>query len=103
KSSGLMGSYAYYDAYMDDDRLVLETLRSAHAMGAQCANYFEAQSPVWTGEKITGLRLKDQKSGRVFEACGRHILSCVGPWTDEVGEKMLPQWKKVLRPTKGIH
>ena len=34
----LSGSYVYSDGYMDDDRLVHETLRSAHENGAICVN-----------------------------------------------------------------
>ena len=30
RSEGLIGGFLYYDALMDDDRLVLETLRSAN-------------------------------------------------------------------------
>ncbi|MBC87397.1 MAG: hypothetical protein CL677_09495, partial [Bdellovibrionaceae bacterium] len=42
KSDQLKGSFVYSDAYMDDDRLVHETLRSAHSHGAAQANYVRA-------------------------------------------------------------
>ena len=42
RADGLRGSYVYSDAYMDDDRLVLETLRSANENGAICANFVKA-------------------------------------------------------------
>lgn len=101
---GLQGSYAYYDAYMDDDRLVFETLRSAEEFGACSVNFVEAVSPIWSEEKnLTGLVLKDHLSGRTIKARARHIISSVGPWTDQLGEILLPDWKKMMRPSKGIH
>ena len=42
RREGLVGSYVYSDAYMDDDRLVIETLRSANEGDFACANYCEA-------------------------------------------------------------
>ncbi|MCK6599228.1 MAG: FAD-dependent oxidoreductase, partial [Bdellovibrionaceae bacterium] len=38
----LVGSFTYFDAYMDDDRLVHETLRSASESGAKIVNYIKA-------------------------------------------------------------
>ncbi len=103
KDQGLMGSYAYYDAYMDDDRLVLETLRSANENGAHAVNFVKAEAPIWENGKISGLNCVDKKSGKTFQVKAPHILSCVGPWTDEVGRMLLPDWKNKLRPSKGIH
>lgn len=99
----LLGAFAYYDAYMDDDRLVLETLRSANEFGAQALNFVRAGEPIWENGRIIGLTATDQLTGQRFEVKGRHILSCVGPWTDKVGTTLLPNWKKRLRPSKGIH
>ena len=31
------------------------------------------------------------------------MISTVGPWTDLVGPKLVSDWKKILRPTKGVH
>lgn len=99
----LLGSYAYYDAYMDDDRLVLETLRSANEKGADCVNFVKASSPIWKDGKVIGLECEDQLEKKSFQVRAKHILSCVGPWTDDVGAMLMPDWKKKLRPSKGIH
>lgn len=100
----LLGSYVYSDAYMDDDRLVIETLRSARGDLLSCANYTRATGAVLNEQnKVSGVRCQDVKTGREFTVRGRHVISTVGPWTDELGEKFFAQWKKVLRPTKGVH
>lgn len=99
----LKGSFVYSDAYMDDDRLVLETLRSANEMGAVCANYVQATGATFTDGKISSVHCTDTVSGEKFQVNARHVISSVGPWTDEVGSSLLKDWKNILRPTKGIH
>lgn len=116
----IKGSFVYSDAYMDDDRLVHETLRSAHEHGAICANYVKVlcapesnddqktevsktfQSAGKKSENIK-IEVEDQLSKEKFFVQASHVISTVGPWTDIVGEKLLSDWQKILRPTKGIH
>jgi glycerol-3-phosphate dehydrogenase len=99
----LLGSYVYSDAYMDDDRLVHETLRSANAHGAIIANYVKATGVEMHKDKVSAVALRDQLTGKTFTAKARHFVSTVGPWTDEVGSHFFKNWKKRLRPTKGVH
>lgn len=100
----LSGSYVYSDAYMDDDRLVFETLRSADSWGAVCANYVRATGAVFDQEgKVIGVKAYDQLTQKEFQISGRYVVSTVGPWTDELGSNLFNDWKKILRPTKGIH
>ncbi|MGE5085890.1 MAG: glycerol-3-phosphate dehydrogenase/oxidase [Bacillota bacterium] len=104
RAENLLGSYIYSDAYMDDDRLVLETLRSANELGAICANYVKATGAQFGSDgKITAVTCEDKVAKEKFAIRGRHVISSVGPWTDEVGHKLLTDWKNILRPTKGIH
>ncbi len=103
RSTHLIGSYIYSDAYMDDDRLVIETLRSANENGAVCANYVKATGAQFSSGKIAAVLCEDQVSGEKFSIKARHVISSVGPWTDEVGQTLLKDWKKILRPTKGVH
>lgn len=104
ETKNLEGAFAYYDAYMDDDRLTLETLRSAVAMGATAVNYTSVigQTSDSSG-KILSLKCRDEISGQTFEIKGRHFIGSVGPWTDIFGQDILGKWKKTLRPTKGVH
>jgi glycerol-3-phosphate dehydrogenase len=102
KSDGLSGAVVYSDAYMEDDRLVIETLRSAHREGAQIANYVTVEGFTKSSEGYT-VSAKDNLALKNYSIKARHVVGCVGPWTDIFGEKTIPQWKTVLRPTKGIH
>ena len=102
-SKELIGSYVYSDGYMDDDRLVHETLRAANENGAVCVNYTKIDSGHSTNGKLDALNVTDLKSNQKFAIKAKHIISTVGPWTDLVGENLVQKWKKILRPTKGIH
>lgn len=100
---GLKGAFAYYDAYMDDDRLVLETLRSAHRYGARSVNYVKAGVLQLTEGKVSGLEVEDQYSKEKFVIQAKHVISSVGPWTDVIGHQWFAKWKDIMRPSKGIH
>ena len=99
----LSGSYVYSDAYMDDDRLVIETLRSANDLGACCINYMSAMGSIKENGRIVGLKCRDEMGEHLHEIRAKHIVSTVGPWTDEVAPKLVDKWQPRLRPSKGIH
>ncbi|XGC81027.1 FAD-dependent oxidoreductase [Bdellovibrio bacteriovorus] len=103
RTTNLLGSYIYSDAYMDDDRLVHETMRSANEFGATCVNYVKAIGADFDHNHVTGVKCIDQVTKEKFTVKCRHVISSVGPWTDELGQSLFYDWKKILRPTKGIH
>ncbi|MEY4617492.1 MAG: hypothetical protein RJB66_2452 [Pseudomonadota bacterium] len=106
KTDGLVGSFVYSDAYMDDDRLVTETLRSANELGATIVNYTKATKAITSPfGRVMGVVAKDELNAKSspFEVRAKHVVSCVGPWTDEVAPSLDNSWKRSLRPTKGIH
>jgi glycerol-3-phosphate dehydrogenase len=104
QAKDLLGSYVYSDAYMDDARLVHETLRSANEAGALAVNYVRATGAKFDGEnKMRKVACRDELSKKEFEISAKHFVSSVGPWTDELGEELFHKWKKILRPTKGVH
>lgn len=99
----LLGGFTYYDAYMDDDRLVHETLRSAAKFGAVVSNFVKAEQPLYQGGQIVGVQCRDEVHKNHFSIRCRHVVSCVGPWTDRVGESFVEGWKPMMRPSKGVH
>jgi glycerol-3-phosphate dehydrogenase len=99
----LSGGFSYSDAYMDDDRLVLETLRSAHTYGAEMASYVKAVGAVMDNGRVMGIECTDMEASQTFVLSARQIVSSVGPWTDRLGQTMFKEWKRVIRPSKGVH
>jgi glycerol-3-phosphate dehydrogenase len=102
KADELVGSVVYSDAFMEDDRLVIETLRSAHSMGADAVNYTRVTH---LEETSTGINAKifDERSKKEYSVRAKHVVCSVGPWTDIAGKALLSEWKPVMRPTKGVH
>lgn len=105
RSKALKGSFVYSDAYMDDDRLVLETARSAKAHGASFLSFMKAEAVSFEtlGQPVKDITLVSTQTNEKFQVKARHIVSTVGPWTDQVGEHLLPDWQPKMRPTKGVH
>ena len=103
QSKDLLGSFVYSDAYMDDDRLVLETLRSANSYGATICNFVKATGAEYVNGKISRMSCRDIISGEVFKVKAKHFVSTVGPWTDEFASTVFDNWKNIMRPSKGIH
>lgn len=103
KPEGLKGGLSYFDASMFDDRMTVDTLRSAHEFGADVANYVEAISPLWDGERICGYHVLNRESGRRLDLRATLTIFCGGPWTDQLAEKTSKAWKPWLAPSKGIH
>ncbi|AGH96512.1 glycerol-3-phosphate dehydrogenase/oxidase [Pseudobdellovibrio exovorus] len=103
RGSDLIGSCVYSDAYMDDDRLVHETLRSAHEAGAVIANYTRVTASEIFEQKVRSLQVSDVLNAESFGIDCDHVVCTVGPWTDLVGPQIVDNWKSILRPTKGIH
>jgi glycerol-3-phosphate dehydrogenase len=103
KAKGLLGAFAYSDAYMDDDRLVLETLRAAHREGACLVSYAEATGASLPGGKVHALEVTDAINASRFQIRAKHFISTVGPWTDFLAPRLVGLWRKRMRPSKGIH
>ncbi|MCX7977530.1 MAG: glycerol-3-phosphate dehydrogenase/oxidase [Bdellovibrionaceae bacterium] len=103
RKENLVGSFVYSDGYMDDDRLVIETLRSADAAGALCFNDTPASRLHIDDGKIRRLEICDSITSKTYTLRGKHFVSCVGPWTDIFAGMNFNDWKPIMRPTKGIH
>lgn len=101
KSEGLKGGFLYYDAYMDDDRLVVETLRSVSS-SVNIVSYCGVDS-VESDEVGVLLNCKDSFEGKNYKLKAKHVVSCVGPWTDVFGEEADGSWSSKMRPSKGVH
>ncbi len=103
KDSGLEGGSLYWDAQMDDSRLCLEVLKSAHKLGCRVLNYVRATGFGKTEGKITSVQLKDLRSGETFEVQGKVVINAAGIRADEVRQLDELNTPKRLRWSKGIH
>jgi glycerol-3-phosphate dehydrogenase len=84
---------------MDDARLCLALIRSAHEHGAIVCNHLEAIA----FERRDRLRLLDRLTGKEQFIEGEVILNATGPWSDGVRKLAGEEESPLLAPTKGVH
>ncbi len=103
EQKGLKGGVLYYDAQMDDARLCLENVLMAEEYGAHVANYVKAVSFLKENGRVVGVKAQDMLGGKAFEVRAKRVICTAGPWTNELLRLDIPNAKKKVRTTKGIH
>ncbi len=103
KTDGIAGAIQYYDAQVDDARLVVTIARTAASHGALCANRTRVVGFLREGERVTGVRAVDLESGREIEVRARVVVNAAGVWTDEIQEMVGGRGALHVQASKGIH
>src|SRR4051812_19961403 len=80
-ASDLTGAVRYFDGFTNDARLVLDTLRSAHAAGAMLVNYAAIEPPQRQGV-LWQCRIQDSIAGDSFDIRARCVVNAAGAWAD---------------------
>jgi glycerol-3-phosphate dehydrogenase len=99
------GAISYYDCFTDDSRLVIENVIAAKEAGADCRSHTAITKIIRRKSgRVSGVKIKDQLSGKVETLQTHSLVIAAGPWTDRVlsmveGKKHKP----LLKPTKGVH
>ncbi len=97
------GGIVYYDAQVDDARLVLTLVRSAVANGALAMNRVVAVGIERDVQRVSGARLRDVETGREFVVRARSVLLATGVWTEEAESLVGREHPLRVRPSKGVH
>jgi glycerol-3-phosphate dehydrogenase len=98
-----IGAVKYWDATVDDARLVSTLVRTAHTYGASVASRTRAVGLLKEQGRVVGAVLRDQESGELLEARARHVISCAGVWTEEVTDLAGTEGGLRVLASKGIH
>jgi glycerol-3-phosphate dehydrogenase len=100
---GLLGGFLYYDACMDDSRIVLRVLREACLSGGTVLNYALATKLLRKADgKVCGVVLADTSgSSRTAEVQAKVVVNATGPWTDELRSQLGETPR--LRKLRGSH
>ncbi|WIK63834.1 glycerol-3-phosphate dehydrogenase/oxidase [Gleimia hominis] len=104
KPSALTGAIRFYDARVDDARLVVDLVRTASGFGALAAPRTQVVGLTKTASgAVNGARIVDLESGKEMHVNARHVINATGVWTEET-EKLggTDGGLKVLA-SKGIH
>ena len=104
---GLLGGARYFDAQVDDARLVLTTVRAAAKCGAAVANRLEVVRILYEEGQAVGVRVQEKPAepGEASEWDVRThlVLNATGPWTDQTLTRAGREAPPLLRPTRGTH
>jgi glycerol-3-phosphate dehydrogenase len=103
RDRGLVGAALYYDAQVDDARLVIATIRAAAQAGALVANYIETTALLKPDGRVRGAAIRDVLTGQTATIRANVVVNATGPWSDMVRRLDDPAAEPLLRPTKGAH
>ncbi|KGN33636.1 FAD-dependent oxidoreductase [Knoellia sinensis KCTC 19936] len=105
RPDALTGAIQYHDAQVDDSRFVLELARTAAMHGAHVVNRVAAVSMLRSedGERVVGVRARDQRTGEEFDIRARRVIAAAGVWTDEIQSMLGEGGPLKVRASKGIH
>ncbi|MEC8678593.1 MAG: glycerol-3-phosphate dehydrogenase/oxidase [Candidatus Margulisiibacteriota bacterium] len=94
KTNGMIGCGSYFDAQMDDHRLIVETLLMAESEGAIIKNYSKVAN------------IDEMSKGVSFDVESRHatnsystssMIIATGAWNNSLSNR------SIVKPSKGIH
>ncbi|MGD8314794.1 MAG: glycerol-3-phosphate dehydrogenase/oxidase [Syntrophobacterales bacterium] len=102
RKENLSGGSIYYDCLVNDARLTLATVKSAHEHGAVVANYAQAIGLDIGKEPFNGVHFREVMKGKEGRIRTRVVVVAAGPWTEELF-KLHSEPGPAVRPTKGVH
>ena len=103
RKDNLLGGILFYEYRTDDARLTIEIIKEAVKRGTVAINYVKAVSFIYTTDKISGVKLRDQFNEETIELRANYFVNATGPWVDEIDDLDKPQNQHKLHITKGIH
>lgn len=95
---GLKGAALWYDAAMPEhQRLLMELLRWACALGATTLNYVEADHLLLHQGRVRGVVAADRETGETLEFRAPVVINAAGPWCRELAQKFDQDHPRLLR------
>ena len=97
---GLKGGHLYYDAQMDDSRLVLRIIQEAVAAGGTALNYAKVTGLLRTNDgQACGVIVRNEGQEKAVEC--RVIINATGPWSDDIRQHVGAA--PLMRKLRGSH
>lgn len=100
----LKGGVLYHDGQFDDSRLAMDLLHAFEEKGGLAINYCGVSNLIKdANNKISGVEVKDMESGSSYKIQSRTVINATGVWVDEVLSMDVPEHRKLIMPSQGIH
>ncbi len=104
KPDALIGAIEFYDARVDDARLVINLVRSAVRFGATAASRTAVIGITQDADgHVTGASLRDNETGRTIEVKAKSIIMATGVWTENTESMAKTKAGLKVLASKGIH
>jgi len=87
EQKGLTGGAIWYESQMHNtERLLYSYIQSAQSKGAHVFNYAKVEKLLHTNDRVTGVVVKDARSGNTIEVHAKMVINAAGPWmTKDLG------------------
>ncbi|OAY38887.1 glycerol-3-phosphate dehydrogenase SDP6, mitochondrial [Manihot esculenta] len=101
----LRGTVVYYDGQMNDSRVNVALACTAALAGAAVVNHAEVVSFLKdeANERIIGARIRDNLSGKEFDAYAKVVVNAAGPFCDSVRKMAKNDAQPMICPSSGVH
>ncbi|MGB9112279.1 MAG: FAD-dependent oxidoreductase [Acidimicrobiales bacterium] len=103
RPGALAGAIEYYDAQVDDARFVIETVRTAVALGAIAVSRAEVLGFAREDGRVAGAVVRGLESRNEHHVRARTTVVATGPWTEETEALAGHEHAVRVRPSKGVH
>ncbi|GAB1359270.1 glycerol-3-phosphate dehydrogenase/oxidase [Porphyromonadaceae bacterium] len=103
KQKGLSGGVIYHDGQFDDSRLAINLAQTAIEAGAIVANYTKVIDLIKINNKIAGVRICDQLTGRTREVMATVVVNAAGVFADDIHQMNKPGQPLTIKPSQGVH
>ena len=98
-----VGAIQYWDAQVDDARLVVTLVRTAASYGALAASRTQVVEMTKDGEKVTGAVVVDLETDQRHTIKATSVINATGVWTEETESLAGAQGGLRVLASKGIH
>lgn len=99
-----IGAVRYWDASVDDARLVATIIRTAVSYGAHAAQRVQVLDLATTsGGTVTGATVQDLESGDEIHVRARNVINATGVWTEQTEALAKSEGGLHVLASKGIH
>ncbi|NGY63458.1 glycerol-3-phosphate dehydrogenase [Lentzea sp. NEAU-D13] len=102
-SDAFAGAIRYYDAQVDDARLVATLVRTAAQHGATVVSRARVTSLLRSDGRVSGASVRDELSGVTHVVRARRVISATGVWTDSLNSLSPGAPPFHVRMSKGVH
>lgn len=99
----LTGGVLYFDGQFDDSRMAINLAQTAIEQGAVVINYCGVTGFRKNGTSISGVKAKDEISGKEFEFFSKAVINATGVFADGLLQLAEGHSEKTITPSQGIH